>query len=97
VINEKVVYAFSKSSKVPMIEKICSFEVVEGMADEKIKGCDFIVAPIFNKEFEDDKKNLKNVVAEDEKETILIKEDCDDPADTVKQAVIGRGHEKEEK
>ena len=62
--NEKVVFDFFKSSKELMVEVICSFEVVKGMADEKIEGCDVFVAPVFSEEFEDDKKKIKNVVAE---------------------------------
>ena len=57
-----------------MVEQICSFEVVEGMSDEEIKGRNVHGAPVIFVEF-DDEKMMKNVVADVGREIVFIKED----------------------
>ena len=51
---------FSKSSKKPMIKQICSFEVFEGVSDEKLEGSDVLIAPVIV-EGDDDKKMIEGV------------------------------------
>ena len=83
-LGEGCIY-LSKSCKEPIVEQIFRFEVVEGITDEKVKGCDVSITSVFVEEL-DDEKMTKNVVSEVEKEIISLNGDCDDAEGTVKQA-----------
>ena len=79
-------FAFSKSSKEPMVEQLCSLEIVESMIEEKIEGHDVLVGSVFNEEnFYDDAKMKNGVCVEKEKEIVLVNDDDDDVENSVKQ------------
>ena len=78
-----VVLTVYKFSKERVVEQICSFEVVEGMTDEKIEGSAILVAPVFFV-VDDDKKMMKSVVVDAEKEIVCVNDDCGDVGGNVK-------------
>ena len=73
VAQEKVIFTFSKFSKEPMVDKICSFKVVEHMTDEKVEGSNVLVIPVNIEELDDEKKK-KNIVVKIEKEIVYMKQ-----------------------
>ena len=70
------VLEFGKSPKEPMVEQLCSLEVVESVIEEKVEGNDVLVGPVFDeKSFDDDEKMKKGVCAEKEKEIVVMNDD----------------------
>ena len=71
-------FVFAKSSKEPMVEEICSLEVVKCMIEKKVEVNAAYVVPLFDKVFDDDEKMKKDVFVENEKEIVLVNDDDDD-------------------
>ena len=82
VAQEKVLFGFAKSSKEPMVEQLCSLEVVESMIEKNVEGPDVHVAPVYDEEiFDDDEMMMKNNVVEKEKNIFQVQDDDDDDDD----------------
>ena len=63
--KEKVVFAFAKSSKEPMVVQLC---FVESMIKKEVEASDILVASLIDEVLDDDEKMTKDVVSEVEKE-----------------------------
>ena len=67
--------------------RVAQEKVVFAFADEKVEGCDVFVALVFDDEFDDGEKKMKNVCTDVTKEDVFVKnDDCNDAEGTIKQA-----------
>ena len=55
-------FAFAKSSKEPMLEQLCSLEVIKSVIEKKVEGHEVLVGPVFDEESFDDNENMKKAV-----------------------------------
>ena len=86
VAQEKVLFGFAKSSKEPMVEQLCSLEILESLIEGKVEGYDVLVASVYDEEnFDDEAKMKKYVCVKKEKEFVLVNNDDDDVEDADKQ------------
>ena len=98
VAQEKVVFSFAKSSKEPMVEQLCSLEIVESVLEEKVAGRNVLVSPVYDEEvFDEDEMVKKNVVLEKEKEIVLVRDDNDDDVDNSDKQTRKRKRVRKEK